>query len=311
MTEPESIDELEIEPDMRSFRRIKILLISIGILSLLIVIAFSSITRIDASHVGIIVNLTGNSRGVAKTPVRTGWVFFNPITRQVIEFPLSIQNIVWTKSSTEGSTHNDSVTFSSIGGVVINCDISIAFHIDPSMSPKLFYRFYTSDLMSIANGYVRSTVREAFNSTASNMTISQIYGAKKSFLVERVARIVQKKLGAFGFVIDQITINGAFRLPEKVATAINLSIAAKETVIKEKYEIEIAKEKADQVVEKALGYSKAVKIRAKADEESYEIQKKLDPIFLQKLMLENWDGKLPVFMGSGANPLFNVSKYTK
>src|SRR5207342_3421951 len=83
--------------------------------------AMSSCTaRVDAGHVGIRVKMAGSNRGVDDMPVVTGWVFFNPLTEQLIMFPTSVQNIVWTKDAHEGNPHDESITFSSQEGVNIN-----------------------------------------------------------------------------------------------------------------------------------------------------------------------------------------------
>ena len=99
-----------------------------GVLGILIVVGFifvclTTITRIDPAHVGIRVKLAGSNRGVQDMPVVTGWVFYNPLTEQIIEFPTSIQNVVWAQSIHEGAPHDESITFSSSEGVNVNADI--------------------------------------------------------------------------------------------------------------------------------------------------------------------------------------------
>src|SRR5690242_18789390 len=141
-------------------------------------------TRIDAAHVGIKVKLAGSARGVQDIPIVTGWVFYDPLTEQIVEFPTSVQNVVWTAAEHEGNLHVDeSITFSSNEGVNINCDIGLSFHIDPSLAPHLYLRFRQPNLMLLADGYVRNAVREAFNVSASKMPVQDIYGAGKSKLV--------------------------------------------------------------------------------------------------------------------------------
>src|SRR5215831_16952671 len=95
-------------------------------------------TRVDAGHVGIRVKLAGSDRGVQDMPVVTGWVLFNPLTEQIIIFPTSVQNVVWTASAHEGRAVDESITFSSSEGVNVNADIGLSFHIDPTMSPHLY-----------------------------------------------------------------------------------------------------------------------------------------------------------------------------
>src|SRR5262249_19570393 len=176
-----------------------------------------TVTRIDAAHVGIRVKLAGSTRGVQDIPVVTGWVFFNPLTEQVIEFPTSVQNVVWTASAHEGRAVDESITFSSQEGLNINADIGLSFHIEPSLAPHLYLRFRQPNLLLLADGYVRNSVRESFNDIASRMAVQDIYGAGKGKLVSDVSRKLGELLGKDGFIIDQLTINGALRLPENVA----------------------------------------------------------------------------------------------
>src|SRR6185436_18927876 len=125
-----------------------------------------TVTRIDAAHVGIKVKLAGSARGVQDIPLVTGWAFYNPLTEQIIQFPTSVQNIVWTASAHEGRQVDESITFSSQEGVNVNSDIGLSFHIDPPLAPHLYLRFRQPDLILLADGYVRNTLREAFNGVA-------------------------------------------------------------------------------------------------------------------------------------------------
>src|ERR1700761_5286180 len=138
-------------------------------------VMFSSCTaRVDAGHVGILVKLAGSSRGVEDIPLATGWVFYNPLTEQLVMFPTSVQNIVWTKDPHEGNPHDESITSSSSEGANIKADIGLSFHIEPTMAPHLYLRFRKNDLQELANGYVRNAVREAFNVVASKVPVQDI-----------------------------------------------------------------------------------------------------------------------------------------
>src|SRR5687767_8593920 len=45
------------------------------------------VERVDAGHIGIKVNLTGNARGVSDYTYKTGWVAYNTWTESLYEFP--------------------------------------------------------------------------------------------------------------------------------------------------------------------------------------------------------------------------------
>jgi hypothetical protein len=51
------------------------------------------VTRIEAGHVGVEINLAGKQRGASEIPVRTGWVFYSPLRTQIIQFPTYVQTV--------------------------------------------------------------------------------------------------------------------------------------------------------------------------------------------------------------------------
>lgn len=273
------------------------------------------LTRIDASHVGIKVKLAGSSRGVQDIPVVSGWVFFNPLTEQIISFPTSVQSVIWTKTPNEGPPIDESITFSSEEGVNVNADIGLAFHIDPALAPHLYLRFRLNDMRLLADGYVRNSVREAFNDQASRMKVQDIYGAGKTRLVSEVVKALAAVLGKDGFLIDQVTINGALRLPQNVADAINRAMEATQNAIQAENRVRQVKAEAEQAIaeahggaeaarERAQGEADAVLIRARADARANEvIRLSTTGSVLQYRAIERWNGRLPMMQGGDKTPL--------
>jgi regulator of protease activity HflC (stomatin/prohibitin superfamily) len=284
----------------------------------------ATLTRIDAGHVGIKVNLAGSARGVQDIPVVTGWVFYNPLTEQIVAFPISVQNVVWTASLYEGRAVDESITFSSQEGVNVNSDIGLSFHIDSAKAPHLYLRFRQPDVLVLADGYVRNAVREAFNDIASRMVVQEIYGAGKGKLVSDVTMRLRDVLGSDGFIIDQLTINGALRLPENVAQAINRAMEATQNAIQAENRVRQVRAEAEQNVaqahggaeaarQRAEGEADAVLIRARADARANEIIRlSTTGTVLQYRAIEHWDGKLPMMQGGDRLPLltFDASRLT-
>jgi regulator of protease activity HflC (stomatin/prohibitin superfamily) len=255
-------------------------------------------------------------------PVVTGWVVYNPITEQIVIFPTSVQNVVWTSNAHEGRPVDESITFSSSEGVNVNADVGLSFHIEPTLAPRLYARFRQNDMLLLADGYVRNTVREAFNDVASKMAVQDIYGAGKSKMLGDVTAGVRDKLGKDGFVIDQLTINGALRLPQNVSDAINRAMEATQNAIQSENKVRQVKAEAEQAItqahgqaeairQKAQGEADAILIRARSEAKANEIIRlSTSPAVLQYRALEHWDGKLPTFNGSGQVPMltFDASK---
>jgi regulator of protease activity HflC (stomatin/prohibitin superfamily) len=285
----------------------------------------ATLMRIDAGHVGIKVKLAGSARGVQDMPVVTGWVFYNPLTEQIVAFPISVQNVVWTSAAGEGRAIDESLTFSSQEGVNVSADIGVSFHIDPALAPHLYLRFRQPDVLVLAHGYMRNAVREAFNDIASRMAVQEIYGAGKGKLVSDVSVRLHDVLGKDGFVIDQLTINGALRLPENVAQAINRAMEATQNAIQAENRVRQVRAEAEQNVaqahggaeaarQRAEGEADAVLIRARADAKSNEIIRlSTTGMVLQYRAIERWDGKLPMMQSGDKLPLltFDTSKITE
>lgn len=290
--------------------------------ALLFFVGCSTVHRVDAGHVGIKVRLAGSSRGVQDMPVVTGWVFVNPITEQLVTFPTSVQNVIWTATPHEGRAIDESITFSSSEGVNVNADVSLSFHIEPNLAPHLYSRFRQTDLNALAYGYARNTVREAFGEVASNLPVHEIYGSGKSKLLADVTKRVGDRLGGDGFVIDQLTINGALRLPQNVADAINRAMEATQNAIQAENRVRQVRAEAEQAVTQANGEAEArrrtsqgeadaILIKAHSEAKANEIIRlSTTGAVLQYRALERWDGKLPTFNGSSQMPLltFDVSK---
>ena len=282
----------------------------------------SCLTRIDAGHVGVRVKMAGSTRGVDDIPTVTGWVFYNPLTEQIIVFPISVINVVWTKDPHEGKSHDESITFSSAEGVNINADIGLSFHIEPSKAPHLYLRFRKNDLNELAHGYVRNSVREAFNMVASKMPVQNLYGADKGKLEHDVRDRVQEQLGKDGFVLDQLTINGALRLPENVAAAINRAMEQTQQAIQAENRVRQVKAEADQAVTQAEGAARAARLRAEGEagarlitaraeaKANLMLRRSMSPLVMQYRALDKWNGRLPMMNGGGAMPMltFDISK---
>jgi regulator of protease activity HflC (stomatin/prohibitin superfamily) len=301
---------------------------SLGTLLLLVLLAAGaafvgceSTTRIDAGHVGIRVKLAGSDRGVQDMPVVTGWVLYNPLTEQIVIFPTSVQNVVWTASTTEGRPVDESITFSSSEGVNASADIGLSFHIEPGLAPRLYARFRLNELDKLADGYMRNTVREAFNDVASKLPVQDIYGAGKSRMLADVTQKCRDVFGKDGIVIDQLTINGTLRLPQNVVDAINRAMEATQNALQSRNRVAQVEAEATQAITQAHGQAEAVRqkaqgdadgllIRARAEAQANEIIRlSMSAAVLQYRALEHWDGKLPQYV-AGQLPLltFDTSK---
>ena len=292
--------------------------LTLGLLVLAMVVGSASCTRVDPGHVGIRVKLAGTARGVQDAPIVAGWVAYNPITEMVVEFPTSVQNIVWSKDIHEGAAADESITFASSEGVTVNADVGLAFHVEAQRAPRLYARFRQRDVLVLAHGYVRNVVREALNEGAAVMPVQQIYGAGKTRLLNESLQRVVQRLGDDGFVIDQLTFNSALRLPDNVVAAINRAMEATQNAIQAENRVRQIRAEAEQAVAQARGAAEAARqraqgegdallIRARSEAQANEIIRlSMNRDVIAYRQLERWDGHLPVVTGGGNVPMMTL-----
>jgi regulator of protease activity HflC (stomatin/prohibitin superfamily) len=222
-------------------------------------------------EVGIKVKLNGSNRGVQNIPVRTGRIFYVPFNEQVFIYPTSMQTYTWTQASTEGSASDESMSFQSKDGMSVNADISVAYSLEPYKVPKLYMTF-KKPIDQITSTYVRSAVRKELVDIASTMSIDDIYGAKKSWLTNKVTQNLNRELAEFGFKFDYVTFVGDLRLPSNVIQAINAKIEATQNAIKVENELRTAQAEAAKKVAEAQGEAKSILVKADAKAKADRLQ---------------------------------------
>jgi regulator of protease activity HflC (stomatin/prohibitin superfamily) len=277
------------------------------VLMLVMLMIVNGCTRIDVGHVGLKINLASSDRGVQKHTTVTGWVFYNPATQQVVEYPTNVQSVIWTKDINEGSPVDESLTFSSKEGLIINSDVALAYHVDSEKAPLLYTRFRQDDLSVLTHGYVRNVVRNSLNFVAQQMTVQDIYGTKKSYLEEQAKAHASGILNPDGFVVDQLTFASSLRLPTNVEKAINMAIEQNQASIAAENKVAQVRAEAEQKVVRAKGDADAVLTYARGEAEANEtVTKSLTPQLLQYKLQAKWDGKLPQVTGN-AVPMIDVN----
>lgn len=287
---------------------LKVLGATLGTLIALIILLANVVTRVDVGNVGLRVNLAGSSRGVEQVPIVTGWVWYNPFTEQIVEFPTRVLSVTWTRDRNEGSSFDESITFASSEGLTVNADVGFAFHIEPSMAPRLYTRFRQPDITVLAHGYIRNTVRDALNEVASTMPVHDIYGAKKGELLSHARARIAQTFERDGIGVDQLTFAASLRMPESVEQAINRTIEQTQAAISAQNRVAQVEAEAKQKVAQAAGEAEAVLTRAKAEAEANRlITQSLSPQLMEYKRLEKWDGKLPQVTG-GSVPMIQLGE---
>jgi regulator of protease activity HflC (stomatin/prohibitin superfamily) len=268
-----------------------------GVLALVALVAsFSTVscTRIDAGHVGIKVNLYGDTKGVQDITEVSGMVWYSPLTTAIYEFPTFVQHKVWTADVQEDSPTNEEFTVTTRDGLSLSFDVGLDYQVIPSKVSDIF-RTYRKDLPRITNEFIRTMVRNAYNNVASAYSAEDMVSKRAEYEIQ-VRKQLDASMKQSGFEIAQIGIIGKIRMPATLEEAVNSKIKAVQDAIRAENEKQRIIAEAQKNIEQARGEAEATRIRSEAEANANRLlTSTLSPMLIQKLYVEKWDGKLPVY----------------
>ena len=304
---------------MSSGSTLRWILIAVGVLIAFWILSsfLMRATRIEAGYTGIEVNLAGSQRGASEIPIRTGWVFYSPVTTQIIEFPTFVQTVKWTRDTSEGHPLNEEMGFNSKEGMEIYADVSLSYAIDPKHVPDFYVKYRVNDLDVFTHGILRDIVRNSLNEVASTYVVEDIYGEKKTEFLRKVEGQIQDKVSNVGVGVQQFGFIGAPRVPAVIAQAITAKAQAIQEAERAKNELATTQAEAAKKIAEAEGDAKSAVTRAQGEADANRIrQSSLTPQLLELRRLENqrayidkWNGQLPsVQAGQGTGLLMQLPK---
>lgn len=298
---------------------VKLGAIAVGVLIILLLLSLFlfRVTRIEAGHVGIEINLAGKQRGASEIPIRTGWVFYSPLSTQIIEFPTYVQTVKWTRDINEGHPANEEISFNSKEGMEITVDVSLSYAIESNKVPDFYVKYRVDDMERFTHGILRDVVRNSMNEVASTYVVEDIYGERKAEFLRKVQAQVEQKMSPVGVSVQQFGFIGAPRVPSVIAAAITAKAQAIQQAERARNELATTQAEAAKKIAEAEGDAKSLVTRAQGEADANRIrQNSLTPQLLELRRIENnralidkWNGQLPtVESGQGSGMILQLPR---
>ena len=279
-----------------------------GVLALVAILSLFGCERIDAGHVGVKVDMYGDGKGVNDVTEVTGWVFYNPLSTKIVEFPTYVQHIEYTRKVDEYGEVTSDESF------VVNSKDGSEFHVSPILNysvkrekvPYIFSK-YRVELPQVEQGFLKTAVYDAFRIVANSYTADELIGNREKFEL-KVRHVLQKQLEPEGFILSQFTSNLVY--PETFKKAIEAKNNAVQAALRAENEVKTAEAQAKIKIAKAEGNAQAMLTSAKAEAEANRLkQQTITPMLLQLEWINKWDGRLPsTQLGSGTGMMYNINK---
>ena len=247
----------------------------------LIILAFSSSFIVDPGHRGILVTLGK----VSPEFVPEGFGLKMPLVTNVVQVPIRQQT-----SEVRADCFSSDLQ-------QVNVQVSVLFR-TPEKSVVDIYRNYSGDAF---DSLIAPRVNEALKEVTALQSAEGIVKKREEIKIKALA-LVKQKVGDILLVDDLVIKNIA--LSKELEHAIESKMVQEQEAAKAKFIQQKAEIEANTAVIKAKGEAQAMQIRGKALREN--------PQLVQLQIVEKWDGKTPMVVGSdkggGANILLPVGQ---
>lgn len=251
-----------------------------------------SLERVDAGHIGLKVNLTGNERGVSDYVYKTGWVVFNEWTEKLYEFPTYQQHIDYNIQ-----------TVITKGG--FNADIKPSFNyaLIPTTVGDMFQNLRLP-IKEVEQGWLKTAIVGSVNDVANKWAVDSIFNNREQF--ESAIVVECNKRISKWFNVSQLRTN--ITPPPALQSAIEAKTKALQEVQVAENQKQVAIAEAMRKIAIARGDSAKMVIEASGEAEA--IRKKqltLSSLYIEYLKIQKWDGKNPTtVLGKEGSTIISV-----
>ena len=241
-----------------------------GLMAMTLVLMTSCVTKVDPAAEGIKVKLVGSERGVDDVTLVSGWVWYNPFTTQIYEYPNYVQTVDY-----------EAFTLNSKDGSRFTVDPTILIQLDKGEGPIVF-RKYRKELDDVLTSTIYTYVKDAYRIELNKYTADELISNRNKFESDVQAHL-DTILAREHFHLSQVTSGLSY--PESLVQSIDMKNKVVQDKLRADNEVELAKAEAEKLIVKARAEAEANKLRTQA----------LTPQVLEKAWIDKWDGKLPVY----------------
>ena len=185
-------------------------LIGLGIIAfVLVVVLFSSVTRVDTGHVGVLTlfgRVTGETLG-------EGIHLINPLKTN-------------NEMSVQTQTIKESASVPSSEGLMMALDTSLIFHLNPDRAAEVFQKIGSDYQDKVVENQLRSAIREA---TASH-TANALYTGEREMVAKQIQDRISEDLGKRGISVEAVLLRD-IQLPATLKASIEAKQQAEQEAL--------------------------------------------------------------------------------
>jgi len=285
------------DPFVKAFKSFKWVAI---VFSIAVIVRIFFLTTIPAGAVGV-KDIFGE---VSPTVLSSGLVIKEPYAKIQV-FNMKLQKILL-----------ENIEASDIGGQKVYADIVINFRVKDKESAREIYTTVGNPKDYIEIMALSEKAQEGFKGTTVKYEALEIL-EKRDEVKESARQSILNRLPIDIFIVESISIID-IRYTESFDLAIQRKKDAEQLALASEEEVKVAEAEAKKQIATAQGEKQVAILHAEAEAESLRIQReavKQAPELLElrrierdKLAIEKWDGKMPIWVTAGGEiPFININ----
>ena len=208
----------------------------------------------------------------------------------------------WESGDSAAESSNKAIFGETSDGIGIYVGMNCSAQIEESDAAKFLYRYNNTPLETIIDTDIKKMVEDQFNMETSKYTSTDLLNHKAE-IMDAVKTIVTDYFKDYGITITVLGLK----------EGISYENPAIQTAIDKKFESEqklvIQQNENDANIAKAEAEAKAIILKAEAEAEANKkMAQSLTQALIDYAYAQNWDGKLPIYMGGeGTIPMLDLA----
>jgi len=185
-------------------------LIGLGILAfLLVILLFSSVTRVNTGHVGVL-------------------TLFGKVTGETLGEGIHLINPMKTNNemSIQTQTIKESASVPSSEGLMMALDTSLIYHLNPERAAEVFQKIGADYEDKVVEPTLRSAIREA---TASH-TANALYTGEREMVAKQILDQITQELNQRGLTVENVLLRD-IQLPATLKASIEAKQQAEQEAL--------------------------------------------------------------------------------
>jgi regulator of protease activity HflC (stomatin/prohibitin superfamily) len=186
-------------------------LVGLGIVAfLLIILFFSSVTKVNTGHVGVLTLFGQVQKG---EPLSEGIHLINPLKTN-------------NEMSIQTQTIKESASVPSSEGLMMSLDTSLIYHLNPERAAEVFQKIGADYEDKVVEPTLRSAIREA---TASH-TANALYTGEREMVAKQILDQITSELSKRGLIVENVLLRD-IQLPATLKASIEAKQQAEQEAL--------------------------------------------------------------------------------